>query len=368
MIDPRESHIAIVERLALLDGRFSNIHRIDPAAGGGAFSLLFRADDAETNQKVALKFFDPMKVGDTYRWLCFEREARLLAEHRSSDHLVSLISPQSTFTEIATTTTGIPVPVPLSYYAMSLAKTNVFELLVRDDLGAASALGLFESMCRAVQYLHKRGLVHRDLKPHNFLVMPNGHVVLGDLGTTRVLADAPLMPLYGHPPGDLRYTPPELIACLHDENPSYAIGADFYALGAILFELLTGKPLYAQLFDDQFVRRLWQCFVAIDPAQRRVTFEATIGAVGDARPLPSVANFDRLVPSSIRDLANDLCWGLCRLDYRTRTNSFASVLRQIRICQIVLRHEEEYQRRLATKRARRECRQRSQKSVLQVKL
>jgi serine/threonine protein kinase len=353
MIDPRSSYIEIVERLPLLDGRFSNIHRLDPAAGGGAFSLLFRADDALSRQKVALKFFDPMKIGDTYRWLCFEREAKLLADHQSSGHLIPLVSPQSTFTEIATTSMGTQVPVTLSYYAMALAKTNVFELSVRDGLDASAALDLFESMCRAVQYLHRRGLVHRDLKPHNFLVMPNGHLVLGDLGTTSVLSDPPLMPMYGHPPGDVRYTPPELIACLHDVNPSYAVGADFYALGAILFELLTGRPVYAQLFDDQFVHRLWQCFVSIDPAQRRTTFESMIESVVDARPLPSLANFDRAVPPAIRDLANDLCEGLCHLDYRMRTNSFTSVLRQVRICQIVLRHEAEYQRRLALRRARR---------------
>ena len=94
-------------------------------------------------------------------------------------------------------------------------------------------------MCKAVQRIHKAKIVHRDIKPGNFLVMRDGTIRLSDFGTARLIEDSskPILDDYaGWPPGDIRYTAPEIISSLHDVTPHFAFKGDIFSLGATLFE------------------------------------------------------------------------------------------------------------------------------------
>jgi hypothetical protein len=151
----------------------------------------------------------------------------------------------------------------------------------------------------------------------------------------------------------MRYTPPELVASLHDDDPQMALGADFFALGAILFELVSGTVLTGHIFDHAFLMQLLKHMAAVPSSRRRMTFDSILDRIVDGHPLPSVEAGVRRVPGSVKTRIDDLYRSLSHLDYRRRLTSFDRIFRQIEICRIVLQNEAKYQKWLALKRGRR---------------
>lgn len=354
MIDERESVLRIVEAQEVLGGRFRSIQRIDPLGGSGCFSVVFTACEP-SGEEVVVKFFFAPSIRDdsAYRWDCFQRESQLLARYGDRDHVVRLIAPQSDFTYTLRSDTGIEFPSSRAYYVMEKAESNVGTAIQLQKWSTAASLDAFAGMCRAVQHLHGGNVVHRDLKPDNFLLFHGNRIKLGDLGTGRDLSEAPLLPRYDRPVGDLRYTSPELIACVHDFDPQLAKQGDFFALGAILFELLTGRQLHGFIYDRSFITDLLSHMVQIHPREREHVFCEIVSPISDAHPLPSLRDVSSNVPNCIGRQADDLYRSLCAFDYRRRLDSFESVFRQIDICRIILRNEGAYRVWLARRRERR---------------
>jgi len=200
-------------------------------------------------------------------------------------------------------------------------------------------------MCRAVQRIHSRKIAHRDLKPGNFLVMPDRSTRLSDLGTARVIdGTAPgIAVTYTAQPGDRRYTAPEIIAGLHDVEPEFAFRADIFSLGAILFELFTGTILALPLYGSGLGSDL-AVMSTIRRPDRRQTYDKVADSIADGHPLPSVEDFGAGVPGSIRDRVDALYKAMCSLDYRIRLCEFERIFRQIDACVLVLRNEQKYRR------------------------
>jgi serine/threonine protein kinase len=345
-----EGFLQLIEQRSDIDGRFTDIRRIGADGGGGNFSLMFTAYDKQTGQRVAIKVFNPTKA-DPYRIACFEREVEVLQQLDGQSDIIGWVAPRSTFTEIVHSG-SIQIPFAFSYYPVELAVESVAGILARDGWNAEQKLLGFRAMCRAVQRIHQSGLVHRDLKPDNFLVMPDGSVRASDFGTARELNE-PSLQSYGAPPGDMRYTAPELIALLHDVDPRWATMADIYGLGAILFELFSGTILGLQLFTRQLLNDLMLHMAAIPRLNRKMIYDGTIPHLATAHPLPSVTAFGAVVPRSIASRLDALYQSLAALDYRQRLTNFTSIFRQIDICLIIVRNEVAYNRWLQEKRRRR---------------
>lgn len=117
---------------------------------------------------------------------------------------------------------------------------NLRELLNAGNLPAEEVLRIFEQVCSALDYAHREGVVHRDIKPENILFSKTGHASLADFGLARLAIDSGCevsLTQTRQAMGTLNYMAPE-----QWENPKTVDHrADIYALGILLYELLTGR-------------------------------------------------------------------------------------------------------------------------------
>ncbi|UQA62322.1 bifunctional serine/threonine-protein kinase/formylglycine-generating enzyme family protein [Polyangium aurulentum] len=151
------------------------------------------------------------------------------------------------------------LPDARPYYTMRIVKRqSLQDVLTQPDLRRQWPLvrlvGAFVQISRALAYAHRRGVIHRDIKPENILLGDEGEVYLSDWGNSRVLgtteSDAPLSMPTDHAfdwhrdgsPSGLSGTPgyiaPEQI---RGERPKIDHRADIFALGVVLYEMLTGE-------------------------------------------------------------------------------------------------------------------------------
>ena len=350
----RDRLIGLLEGRNKVGNRFTKLQRLGDGGAAGTFSALLTALDDTTGERVALKFLLP-SFADSYRDDSFGREAALLADLHGKPDIIQLACPRAEFTETLHSDQGISLDVSFSYYALELARTDVGAVIANCEWDAEESLLGFRSMCRAVQRLHSLNIVHRDLKPPNFLVIGKDIVKAADFGAARRLDGVtPALATYAGPPGDIRYSAPELLAIVHDEWPHVAFCSDFFSLGAILFELFSGTILTSHLYDPGFVGSFMQAAAAVKVGQRRHVVEHIVTAISDARPIPSVTTFGApSLPPSIRQHIDGLVGLLAALDYRKRLKDFSSVFNRINTCLLILRNENKYQRWLAEKRRRR---------------
>jgi eukaryotic-like serine/threonine-protein kinase len=103
-----------------------------------------------------------------------------------------------------------------------------------------------------VHYAHQHGILHRDLKPANILLNPEGRALVTDFGLARMMDEDSSLTLSGQALGSPNYMPPELAAGQHHEaQPT----SDVYSLGAVLYELLSGRPPFvAQSVQETLIR------------------------------------------------------------------------------------------------------------------
>ncbi|MHC4452591.1 MAG: serine/threonine-protein kinase, partial [Planctomycetota bacterium] len=162
------------------------------------------------------------------------------------------------------------------YFSMKLVKGKTLAARMGD--GARRLLGIFEKVCETMAYAHARGVVHRDLKPANIMVGAFGEVQIVDWGFAKVLreggiADEKARPdvsviatvrstgggsesIAGSVMGTPAYMPPEQALGQVDALDERS---DVFALGAILFEILTGRKLYEKKGNDNLIVVAAQC-------------------------------------------------------------------------------------------------------------
>jgi serum/glucocorticoid-regulated kinase 2 len=93
----------------------------------------------------------------------------------------------------------------------------------------------FIEILYGLMYLHQQNIIYRDLKPENLLINHDGHVKIADFGLSKVGLEAREV-TYSFC-GSTEYMPPEMI-----QKTGHSYGVDFYTLGALLYELVTGLP------------------------------------------------------------------------------------------------------------------------------
>jgi eukaryotic-like serine/threonine-protein kinase len=216
-----------------LDGAVIGRYRLLEQIGRGGMGAVWLAEraDGQFEQRVALKL---IKRGmDSDEILArFLRERQILArlEHPSIARLL----------DGGVSADGRP------YFVMEhVSGVSITQYCDEGRLSIDARLGLFVSVCRAVQYAHRNLVVHRDLKPSNVLVTERGEVKLLDFGVAKVLRDESSdEATAGHGSAVVPMTPeyasPEQAAGL-----AVTTASDVYQLGILLYELLTGRRPYA---------------------------------------------------------------------------------------------------------------------------
>jgi serine/threonine protein kinase len=195
--------------------------------GRGAAGVVLAARRQRDGRPVAVKLLlERVEPGspDHERFL---REGRLAAGLKSP-HLVELLDAQVT-------------PAGQPYLVLELVPGGSVEALLRarGPLPVAEALRLAGQVASALAVAAAAGVVHRDVKPANILLGPDGAAKLGDFGIARSLeATARSLTVSGQGLGTMAYMPPEQVAEAKHVDPR----ADLYALGATLYHLLAGRP------------------------------------------------------------------------------------------------------------------------------
>ena len=121
---------------------------------------------------------------------------------------------------------------------------------------------LLAKVARAVHHAHERGILHRDIKPGNILIGAGGQPHVTDFGLARRLDESSSLSASGAVIGTASYMAPEQAAA---QSRRLTVAADVYALGAVLYEMLTGRPP----FRNASVVRTLRDVVEREPAQPR---------------------------------------------------------------------------------------------------
>ena len=207
--------------------------RILRELGHGGMGVVYLAEQATPRRRVALKLLrEDVSGGSLAR---FRREVEVLGR-LSHPGIAQIYEAGVESTEVG----------ERPWFAMEYVEGQPLSAYARERrLGPPQAVELFLQVCNAVQAAHEAGILHRDIKPENILVEPSGRSRLVDFGVARLtgsdLQAATLHTATGELVGTLAYMSPEQTS--GGSEPLDA-RSDVYALGVVLFELLTGELPY----------------------------------------------------------------------------------------------------------------------------
>lgn len=239
----------------MIAGRYEVVSHI----GQGGMADVFLAVDTILNRQVAVKILRADLSGDTVSILRFEREAQAAA---------SLAHPN--IVEIY----DVGDYKDHHYIVMEYVPGKTLKQLIRSrgPLVNEEAVDIMKQLCSAVAEAHSRGIIHRDIKPQNVIIKADGSLKILDFGIATALGSVQLTQA-NNVMGSVHYLAPELA-----KGEPASFQSDIYALGIVLYEMLTGDvPFKAEQ--------------AVQVALKHMR-----------EPMPSVREFNSTVPQSLENI------------------------------------------------------------------
>ncbi len=208
--------------------RLAGRYVLDAPIGRGGMGEVWRATDTVLGRQVAIKMIDLSRVPDEAGAIRFEREARATAG-LSHPHVVTVHD------------TGVEGDT--AYLVMELLPgPSLAERLADGPLPVEDVVDIGRQVASALEAAHARGLVHRDIKPANLVRAADGRIRVVDFGITQLAEAAGQQALTATHTvmGTAEYLAPEQAMGGRVDGR-----ADLYALGCVLFALLTGRPPFS---------------------------------------------------------------------------------------------------------------------------
>lgn len=274
----------------VIDGRF----RVGDRLGAGGMGEVFRADDLRLHRPVAIKVLAGRLAG-TALIQRFQSEARTLA---AIDHpgIVPVYDLGS-------------LPDGRLYFAMKLVEGTTLGDLIAAGRDRKALMRLLAAACRVVERAHGQGILHRDLKPANIMVDVNEAVYVLDWGLATAMDRAedpggaerlfaPGLTSHGSALGTLGYMSPEQAA---GDRRLLGPRADVFGLGAILYEILTGREPVRGTTPAECLESARKC----EPVPPR-ELDGSVSADAEAVCLKALARDPRWRYSSAGALADEL--------------------------------------------------------------
>nr|MBA3806126.1 protein kinase [Acidobacteriota bacterium] len=222
MIGQTVSHYKIVEKL-----------------GEGGMGIVYAAEDLSLGRRVAIKFLSETSDGKQFR-------ARFLHEARSISHL--------SHPHIATIYDYGETPDHQPYIVMEIITGRTLSELLREgSMPIMRAVEIAEAIAEALGEAHARGIIHRDIKPSNVVLNDRGHVKVLDFGLAKQFdarggemsdPDAKTL-LTMHTQSNAVVGTPLYMSPEQATSAPVGPGSDLFALGALLYECLAGKPAFS---------------------------------------------------------------------------------------------------------------------------
>ena len=260
--------------------------------GSGGMASVYLALDLAIERKVALKVMSPALANSPDNGERFKREAKVAAA-LNQPNIIGILA--------------VGDDPELAYFVMKYVEGRSLDSVIRDEGAQPVPLvqAVIASAGKALHYAHTRGVIHRDVKPANFMLDQDGWLVVTDFGIAKQ-ADVKGLTMTGSIIGTPYYMSPEQY---HGRPVSPS--ADQYALGIVAYELLVGSAPYTgdtvaegmrgHLFDDVPLVRtvrpdvpveLEACIarmMAKEPEQRFATLEEAVIAFGAISPTQEVS-------------------------------------------------------------------------------
>ena len=219
----------VTEQVRLLAGRY----QVGALLGRGGMAEVHAGIDARLGRRVAIKLLKPSLANDPAFRTRFRQEAQAAARMAHP----TIVRVFDAGEETARDASGAELQVPFIIMEQVDGKL-LKDLVAQGPLEPAEAIRITEGILTALEYSHRAGVVHRDIKPGNVMVTSAGQVKVMDFGIARAISDSSAtIAQTSAILGTAQYFSPE-----QARGESVDARTDLYSTGVVLYELLTGRP------------------------------------------------------------------------------------------------------------------------------